>query len=122
MKPIRIDTSRFQMLDKERWDCACAFCAQPTSKWEMRGPDQSGQETWAPVCSLCFLYKSNWGKTRSGDLSAYLAEVIAKETKRKMVLSPEGALTSIGDADFILGVLVLTSRRFDIEDFTLGRR
>lgn len=122
MKPIRVDTSRFQMLDKDRWDSACAVCQQTTAKWEMRGPGLDGKEAWAAICSMCFLYKSNWGKTHSENISSYLSEVVSKETKRKMLLSPEGKLLSSPDADFILGVLVLTSRRFDIEDMAAGVR
>jgi hypothetical protein len=65
---------------------------------------------------MCFLYESKWGKDRAKELQEYLIAVVAQETKRKMLLGPAGELTSNDDADFILGILALTNRRFDIED------
>lgn len=121
MKPIRIDTSRFRMLDKENWTLECVACGKPHSKWEMLVNSPAGDQ-WSPVCALCFLFESKWGQDRADQITGFLTEVIAKESKRNMVLTPDKKLTVLDDADFILGILVLTSRRFDIEDFTAGRQ
>jgi len=120
-KPLRLDTSRFRMLDKESWNLACAVCDKRQAKWELVSPagKPGTVETKDPICSLCFLYESPWGKERALSINEYLDEVMAQETKRKMILGPNGALTNNDDADFILGILALTSRRFDVEDLQL---
>lgn len=120
-KPLRLDTTRFRMLDQESWNIACAVCDKRQSKWELVFPAEKPGEvdTRNPICSLCFLYESKWGKDRAIELNEYLNEIMAQETKRKMILGPTGALTSNDDADFILGILALTSRRFDVEDLQL---
>lgn len=117
-KPLRLDTSLFTMLDKESWNVACAVCDKLQSKWELltRAAGPGLTDTKAPICSMCFLYESRWGKDRAKELQEYLIEVVAQETKRKMLLGPTGGLTSNDDADFILGILALTNRRFDVED------
>lgn len=139
MKPLRIDTSRMQMMGKGLWNCACGVCDKLQAKWEMRSPPEGAgtAETVKPICSLCFLYESKWGKDRLDQINGYLTEVMsvkdakalskmdpleqaAQSQTRKMVLGPAGQLTNITDADFILGILALTSRRFDIEDQKLG--
>ena len=133
MKPLRVDTERLAMLEKDKWSTACAVCGNPRAKWEMLPPPESpGGVTPAasPICSLCFLYETKWGKDRAADLGAYLNDVVATATekltaatpRRRMILGPTGGLTRIDDADFILGILVVTSRRFDLEDQVLMRR
>ena len=123
-KPLRLDTSRFRMLDKESWNISCAVCDKRQSKWELviSAITPGEVDTKAPICALCFLYESKWGKERAVDINEYLGEVMAQETKRKMILGPTGALTNNDDADFILGILALTSRRFDVEDLQLKER
>ena len=117
-KPLRLDTALFVMLDRESWNIACAVCDKRQSKWELitRATAPGTTDTKAPICSMCFLYESRWGKDRAKELQEYLIEVVAQETKRKMLLGPTGGLTSNDDADFILGILALTNRRFDVED------
>ena len=108
------------MLDKDKWSTSCEHCKLPRAKWEMQG---------IAVCSICFLYESKWGKDRSTELDSYLNEVMAQASekltastpRRRMVLGPTGKLVSIDDADFILGILVVTSRRFDVEDAAIKR-
>jgi len=120
MKPLRVDTKLLQMLDKDKWSTSCEHCKLPRAKWEMQG---------IAVCSICFLYESKWGKDRSTELDSYLNEVMAQASekltastpRRRMVLGPTGKLVSIDDADFILGILVVTSRRFDVEDAAIKR-
>lgn len=118
-KPLIVDTRRLSMLDKEMWSVSCSVCDKRQSKWEMiLPPSKPGTtETRTPICSTCFLYQSEWGKQRAAHISEFLNEVIAApETKRKMILGPNGALTNNDDADFVLGILALTSRRFEVED------
>jgi ribosomal protein L37AE/L43A len=115
MKPLRVDTKLLQILDKDKWSTSCEHCKLPRAKWEMQG---------IAVCSLCFLHESKWGKDRATELSEYLNEVMAQAAekvtaatpRRKMLLGPTGQLVSVADADFILGILVVTSRQFEVED------
>lgn len=120
--PLLVDTERLQMLDKSAWDLACAVCDKRQSKWELVSPAEKPgtTDTRAPICSLCFLYESAWGKARAEHLQEFLKEVAAENTERKMLLGPNGGLVSIRDADHILGILALTSRRFAIEDLKAG--
>jgi ribosomal protein L37AE/L43A len=120
MKPLRVDTKLLQILAKDLWNTGCEHCKKPRAKWEMQG---------IPICSLCFLYESQWGRVRAAELGSYLGEVMAQAEekitaatpRRRMVLGPSGQLTSSDDADFILGILVVTSRRFDAEDLALTK-
>lgn len=127
MKPLRIDTNRLRLLNKSMWGCACSVCDKLQSKWEMEvttenasKPGQVEPTEAIQICSMCFLYESKWGQNRAVDLREYLREVLASDPDRKIILSPEEKLTNIDDADFILGCIVLTSRKFDIEDSGKG--
>lgn len=118
-KPLLVDTRRLRMLDKESWNLACSGCDKLQSKWEMTVPPEKPgtTETQVPICSTCFLYATEWGHQRAAHIREFLNEVMAQpETKRKMVLGATGELTNNDDADFVLGILALTSRRFEVED------
>jgi hypothetical protein len=114
-KPIRVDTTRIQMLDESMFNVACGVCEKLQSKWSILLKTDSKDEPM-PVCSLCFLYESEWGRSRAEDLKGYLLEVTNNNPTRKMLLSADNKIASIKDADFILGILVWTSRQWDLSE------
>jgi hypothetical protein len=81
--------------------------------WEMGPP--SGDEQHV-VCSLCFLYESNWGKKRLDDIHE-LVRAVETETGESFLRTADGqTLASCSDADRILGSIALTSRAFQMHD------
>lgn len=112
MKALRIDTNRLTMLDKTMWNCACSVCDKLQSRWAMRTEEEEPK----PICSLCFLYQTKWGQDRKDTLADYLSEISKQQTERKMLISATGELVSPADGDFVVGIVALTSRQFDVED------
>lgn len=60
------------------------------------------------MCSLCWLYETEWGKERREDIDGMIRAVEARtEAFRK---TDDGRLWSCRDADRILGAIAVTSR------------
>jgi len=86
------------------------------------------------MCSLCFLYDFKAVFEHVEDLRGqelidttfrrsfddYVARV-EEDSGRSYDRTPEGCLTSIDDADSLLGTLVMTTRMFDLQS-RLGSR
>lgn len=117
-KPLVIDTRFLRPLPKDLWRSACSQCDKRQSMWELVSP--VNPEEVVPVCSLCFLYRSNWSKTRQEDLANMIKDV---EAERKKEFSMEGGqLTRAEDGDRILASLAITSRAFQLADAGQGPR
>jgi len=67
-----------------------------------------------PVCSLCFLYLSNWSKSRQEDLANMIRDVEAE--LKKEFTKEDGRLVRAEDGDRILASLAITSRAFQLSD------
>lgn len=112
-KPLILDTRYLRPLPKEMFDSACEHCDKRQSKWEMGPPDSDERHI---LCSLCFLYESNWGKARVDQIHEIVDDV-EKEMGTKFFRGADGkTLIACKDGDRILGALALTSRAFQLED------
>lgn len=118
-KPLLIDTRFLSPLPKAMWDLACARCDRRNSRWQLSEPDlnEAPQEEKSadpvksvyPLCSLCFLYQSNWGLKRRQDVDDLVRET--EEEKGKVFEKDIGGqLLNCEDANHILAAIALTSR------------
>lgn len=147
--PLLLDPDRLKPLPKDLWDVGCAHCAKPQAKWAFKPsapepePNEHGEITGPAkihreedpytLCSLCFLYESEWGKRRRDQIDIKAAEIEVEMTNRVLEdaartgsMSPEqfqsfkvtfardeqGRLSDPKDANRILGAIAIASRIF----------
>jgi len=103
-KPLIFHPKELRPLAQKLWDIACDRCNRRQSRWEL--PD--GRKG-TPLCSMCWLYESEWAKPRREDLDMLIREVEI-ETGEKFRRQEDGRLWSCADADRILGAIAVTSR------------
>ena len=114
-KPLLIDSRFLRPLPQSMWDTACVKCDKRQAKWAFTPDDEDlpPSEDY-PMCSLCWLYESDWGKERRSDIDAMILDV--QKVKGKIFQRAKGnKLWSCKDADSILGAIVMTSRMFEIQ-------
>jgi hypothetical protein len=148
-KPLlMLDPDRLKPLPKDLWDMPCSACGKLEAKWGFLPSDPVEEVNGvAPevepltLCSLCFLYESEWGKRRRADLDAMIASLeselttrVRDEHARKATLSPEqflainivfpkspeGRLLDNKDANRVVGSIAILSRmimsKLDVAD------
>jgi hypothetical protein len=71
------------------------------------------------MCSICWLYDSNWGKTRRDDIDSLVADT-EFELKRTFTRDGLGKLTMSGDGDRILGAICYLSKMQQMADKVRG--
>lgn len=130
-KPLLIDPRVLRPLPQSMWNMACTICDRRLSRWEVFDFRDDAIAPKArhgrPVCSLCWLYKSEWGKANRADIDLMIRDVeldcgfsferslvgeIVKEGERQ----PDGRLQNCKDADRVLAAIAVTSRVFTFHD------
>jgi len=109
-KFVFLDPKVLRPLPQSLWNISCEECDKRQSVWEHFPPElPSGVRKGTPVCSLCWLYESAWGKENreAVDCMIRAVEVQKEEIFRK---AGDGCLWSCRDADRILGAIGVTSR------------
>jgi hypothetical protein len=119
--PLIVDPNRLFPLPQSMWDAHCDHCDKRQSRWlfvpvEMGPPIEinvpgSTRAAGHVICSLCWLYESEWGLKRREHIDAYIREV-ELESKAVFARAEDGRLWSCRDADRIMGAIALTSRIF----------
>jgi hypothetical protein len=110
-EPLIIDTRYLRPLPKAMWGAVCVNCDKAQSMWEMGPPEEPNA-----VCSLCFLYQSQWGEKRVDDIHAMVRDV-ETHCKETFLRDQDGhTLISAKDGNKILGALAMTSRMFALQD------
>jgi hypothetical protein len=111
-RPIFIDPSVIRPLPQSLWGIYCDWCDKRQSKWELFLPEApSNARKGVAICSVCWLYESEWGKKLSEDIALFIAAV-EKEISRPFQRREDGALAECRDADRVLGAIAVTSRIF----------
>lgn len=107
-KAIFLDPKLLRPLPQSLWGHACSRCDKTQSVWELFDLDSSKRKG-EPMCSLCWLYESEWGKERRGDIDDMVraVEIQANGVFKK---TDDGRLWSCQEADRILGSIAVTSR------------
>lgn len=120
-KPLIVDPTVLRPLPQSMWDMACGWCDKRQARWEVFLPDmpKDGRKG-LPLCSLCWLYESEWGSKRRPDLTMFVMSV-EEEISRKFEKRPTGELIHGRDGDRILGAIAVTSRIFAYHE-TMKRR
>lgn len=116
-KPLLIDTRYLRPLPKELFNCPCGKCDKRQAMWEMGAPGGDEQHT---ICSLCFLYESNWGKAREDQIHEMVVAVEAEVGDNWLRGADGKTLLVCKDANRILAAIALTSRAFQAEDKAKG--
>jgi len=106
-QPLIIDPKVVRPLPPALWGHACSWCDKMQSVWEVF--EDGAQKKGQPVCSLCWLYQSDWGRARRTDVDKMLraVELTSREIFRR---DDAGRLWSCSDADRILASIAVTSR------------
>lgn len=100
-KPVVVNPNYCKPLSEDQRGKPCTACGKPLSKW-LFGKDPHA------ICSLCFLYKTFWGRNRAMDIAALAAEV-EKQIGKPFLRDAEGNLMTETDATRIAGAILMTS-------------
>lgn len=109
MKALLVDPMSIRPLPGALWDIACERCNKRQSRWEVFPRGMAKAKRGFPVCSLCWLYESEWGKAHVEEVTG-LIERTEAEMGKKIEKTPEGRIRQCADADAIMGAVALTSR------------
>jgi hypothetical protein len=112
-KPLILDPKVMRPLPGALWDISCDMCDKRQARWELATPELLSVRKGTPVCSLCWLYESEWGKPRRDDIDHMIADV-ETEVGREFKRTEDGRLWSCADANRILSSIALTSRLFNV--------
>ncbi len=108
-QPVLIDTRFLRPLPKAMWGVACMICNKTQANWSLHETSAPDEEQVAPVCAICFLYDSAWGKKNSEGVSDLIRE--AEERSGEPFLRGKGQrLMHSSDADRILSAVALISK------------
>ena len=112
MVPIVVDTSRIQPVpDPKMQGSDCCTCQKPQANWLFRPDDLEGKGSLF-ICSICWLYESQWSKNRRKELDALIAET---ETQvGHGFLRDKGRLVESKDADRIMAAITYLSRMLEM--------
>ena len=127
MKELLLDTRFIGPLPQSMWGVTCSHCDKPQARWEMKLPDEKeGQSGSVIICSLCFLYESNWAEDRREALDAYIKEVEALKLEEQKAAAPaneapyllpfrfatldNGRIAYAHDGDRLLAAIALANR------------
>lgn len=111
LPPLIIDPRFLRPLPQSAWNATCSRCGEPRSRWEL---GMIGREV-KPVCSLCFLYHSQWGEKRLDQIHA-LVEEMERETGERFFRAADGrSLLQCKDADHALGAIAWVSRHLQLK-------
>lgn len=104
IRPVYLDPLSLRPLAQALCGISCSMCDKRQSVWEL--PSARRGE---PVCSLCWLYESEWGKEHREDIETLVraVEVYKGEMFKK---TDDGRLLDCRDADHVLGSIAVTSR------------
>jgi hypothetical protein len=113
-KPLYVDSRFLRPLPQAMWDTACSKCDKRQSRWDFVPTDNPPPSGGFPLCTLCWLYESEWGKERREQIDAMIRDV--EKTSGKIFQRAKGnRLWACKDADPILGSIVMTSRMFELQ-------
>jgi hypothetical protein len=89
-------------------------CDKVQARWALRDavPEEGEDEIYA-LCSLCFLYESNWGLNRQEEIEVLIKDVENRQD-RAFIRTKNGRLLAPKDADQVLGSIALVSRIFEM--------
>jgi hypothetical protein len=110
-KPLILNPNNLRPLPEAMWDVSCDKCDRRQARWEFFPSDSPDARKGFMICSLCWLYESEWGKKRREDIDQMIRDV-ELSTEQIFQRAKGGLLWSCKDADRILGSIALTSRMF----------
>ena len=116
--PLVIDTRLFRPLPQALFRSICSNCDRAQAMWEM-GPGGSSECVF--VCSLCFLYESQWGQRRADQIPVLIADIEA-EKGEGFLRAPDGRLLFCKDADGVVGAIALASSVCNVVDMASALR
>ena len=92
-------------------DMTCFHCNKDTASWALHEQTKDGQskEEFSALCSICFLYESNWARTRRAQVDR-LALDLEVEIDEEFDRDDQGRLVKREDADRLLCGIAMASR------------
>ena len=109
MAAVTVNPKHIRPLPQELWETNCGKCDKPQARWEFKPSDVPASQAGNMMCSLCWLYDSPWGKSRSIDIDQMIKDVevdkgslFARDARKRLLRSTDG--------DSILSAIAITSR------------
>lgn len=115
MVPILVDTSRIAPVpDSKLMGSDCSHCGKARAQWLFYPSDGPQEKGALFICSICWLYDSEWSKNRRADLDAMIIEV--ETSLGRPFLRDKGQLVDCKDADRIMGAITYLSKMVEMRD------
>lgn len=123
-KPLILDPKALRPLPQPLWGMSCAWCDKTQARWEVSQPDLLREAE--PVCSLCWLYDSEWGQQHRPDIDQMIRDIevecgfrFERSTVRTAADQAE-RLYRYQDGDRVLAAIAVTSRVFAYRGLMTG--
>lgn len=121
--PLIINPRLFRPLPEDMQGIACNSCEKTQAMWAMAVPNENNgpSDEIYTVCALCFLYESEWGKSRAEDIELLIKDVEDQQDK-PFFRTAKGRLMFCEDADKILASIVLISKAVEVQSLAAMRK
>jgi hypothetical protein len=105
---LLIDPDRMRALPEELRDYNCSTCNRRNAGWAFLPSNKGPDPDPIPICSLCWLYLSNWARPRVREVPAFIAR-FEQTTGKKFTKDAGGALTDHRQGDEVVAQLLRAS-------------
>lgn len=105
---LMIDPDRMRALPDELRDYNCSSCNRRNAGWAFLPTNKGPDPDPIPICSLCWLYLSNWARPRVKEVPEFIA-LFEQTTGKKFTRDGGGALTDHRQGDEVVAQLLRAS-------------
>lgn len=96
-----INPDRFRQVPPELRDYNCTSCDRRAAGWAFLPSNEGPDPMPKPICSLCWLYLSHWGRARVAEVPQFVA-AFAAHHGRTFTQDGDGRLTDHRQADDVV--------------------
>lgn len=105
---LLLDPDRMRALPDELRDYSCSSCNRRNAGWAFLPSNKGEDPDPVPICSLCWLYLSNWARPRAKEVPEFIAR-FEQTTGKQFTKDAGGSLTDHRQADEIVAQLLRAS-------------
>lgn len=105
---LMIDPDRMRALPEELRDYNCSNCNRRNAGWAFLPTNKGSDPDPIPICSLCWLYLSNWARPRVQEVPEFIAR-FEQTTGKQFTKDSGGALTDHRQGDEVVSQLLRAS-------------
>lgn len=108
---LLLDPARIRALPEELREYNCSSCDRRAAGWAFRPTNKGEDPDPIPICSLCWLYLSNWARARVKEIPGFI-ERYEQTTGAQFHKDGDGRLVDHREGDAVLLQLLRASAVF----------